>query len=138
MGNKPFHAPLQKPKRILDIGAGTGILTVKLGREFPDAEVIGVDISPVPNRHKKPDNVTFVQGNVLDLVKNGDPVRWRVENSWSKTAGTEGYFVASDRWMDEFCYQAVVDPSVVDSSVTDVLKQKATVLPLWDPMGALA
>lgn len=74
----------------------------------------------------------------VHLDKDGKPVRWRVENSWSETAGTEGYFVMSDAWMDEFVYQAVVDPSVVAKEVRDVLKQEAKVLPLWDPMGALA
>jgi bleomycin hydrolase len=74
----------------------------------------------------------------VHLDSEGKPVRWRVENSWSATAGTEGYFVMSDKWMDEFCYQAVVDPSFVSKEVRDVLKQKPKVLPLWDPMGALA
>lgn len=41
----------------------------------------------------------------VHLDKDGMPVRWRVENSWSETAGTDGYFVMSDEWMDEFCYQ---------------------------------
>lgn len=71
----------------------------------------------------------------VHLDDEGNSVRWRVENSWSESAGDHGYFVASDAWMDEFCYQAVVDPSVVGSDVTDVLKQKPKVLPLWDPMG---
>ncbi len=74
----------------------------------------------------------------VHLDKEGKPVRWRVENSWSVAAGTEGYFVMSDSWMDEFCYQAVVDPAVVSKEVRDVLSQEAKVLPLWDPMGALA
>ncbi|EMD00653.1 hypothetical protein BAUCODRAFT_566432 [Baudoinia panamericana UAMH 10762] len=74
----------------------------------------------------------------VHLDRDGKPVRWRVENSWSDKAGTDGYFVMSDEWMDEFCYQVVVDPSVVSQSVRDVLKQKPKVLPLWDPMGALA
>lgn len=43
----------------------------------------------------------------VHLDKDGKPVRWRVENSWSETAGTEGYFVMSDKWMDEFTYQVV-------------------------------
>lgn len=70
--------------------------------------------------------------------KTGKPVRWRVENSWSESAGTNGYFVMSDAWMDEFVYQAVVDPSVVSKETRDVLKQEPLVLDLWDPMGALA
>lgn len=41
---------------------------------------------------------------------DGKPVRWRVQNSWGEAAGTKGWFVMSDKWMDEFVYQAVVDP----------------------------
>lgn len=74
----------------------------------------------------------------VHLDKDNKPVRWRVENSWSDAAGTDGYFVMSDKWMDEFCYQAVVDTSVLAKGVRDVLKQEPEVLPLWDPMGALA
>ena len=40
----------------------------------------------------------------------GIPVRWRVQNSWGEGAGTKGWFVMSDKWMDQFVYQAVVDP----------------------------
>ena len=43
-------------------------------------------------------------------VIDGKPVRWRVQNSWGDSAGTKGWFVMSDAWMDEFVYQAVVDP----------------------------
>ena len=74
----------------------------------------------------------------VHLDEDGKAVRWRVENSWSEAAGTDGYFVMLDKWMDEFCYQAIVDPSVVSKEVRDVLKQSPKVLPLWDPMGALA
>jgi bleomycin hydrolase len=71
-------------------------------------------------------------------VLDGKPVRWRVENSWSNTAGTDGYFVMTDKWMDEYVYQAVVDPSFVSADVRKVLDTDPITLPLWDPMGALA
>lgn len=74
----------------------------------------------------------------VHLDKDNKPVRWRVENSWSEERGTNGYFVMSDDWMDEFCYQAVIDLSLLGKDVRDVLKQRPKVLPLWDPMGALA
>jgi ubiquinone/menaquinone biosynthesis C-methylase UbiE len=35
-----------KPRRILDLGCGTGSTTLMLKRAFPDAEVIGLDLSP--------------------------------------------------------------------------------------------
>jgi bleomycin hydrolase len=74
----------------------------------------------------------------VHLDEEGKSVRWRVQNSWGTTAGDGGWFVMSDRWMDEFVYQAVVEPRFVSKEVMDVLNSEPLVLPLWDPMGALA
>jgi bleomycin hydrolase len=71
-------------------------------------------------------------------VESGKSIRWRVENSWSDAVGDKGYFVCTDAWFDEFVYQAVVDPIFVSTKVKNVLEQDPIVLPLWDPMGALA
>ncbi|KYK60656.1 putative LAP3-member of the GAL regulon [Drechmeria coniospora] len=70
--------------------------------------------------------------------ETGKPVRWRVQNSWGTAPGDKGWFVMSDAWADEFVYQAVVDPRFCSKEVRDVLKKEPIVLPLWDPMGALA
>lgn len=70
--------------------------------------------------------------------KSGKPVRWRVQNSWGVTAGDKGWFVMSDAWLDEFVYQAVIDPKFVSKEVRDVLNKDTIDLPLWDPMGSLA
>lgn len=72
MDNKPFHAPIKDPKRIIDIGCGTGVMTVELAKAYPDAEVIGLDLSPVPERHEKLPNLTYIQGDVRELAKGGD------------------------------------------------------------------
>ncbi|KAK3695410.1 peptidase C1B, bleomycin hydrolase [Podospora appendiculata] len=69
---------------------------------------------------------------------SGETVRWRVQNSWGTAAGSDGWFVMSDAWMDEFVYQAVVDPKFLSKEVRDVLRSEPVVLPLWDPMGSLA
>ncbi len=57
-------------------------------------------------------------------VVDRKPVRWRVQNSWGETPGTKGWFVMTDKWMDEFVYQAVVDPQYVSQDVKDVLKKE--------------
>ncbi len=35
-----------RPRRILDLGCGTGAMTTRLQQKFPQAEVIGLDLSP--------------------------------------------------------------------------------------------
>ncbi|KAL4407740.1 UMTA [Colletotrichum abscissum] len=43
-----FLAPLSRsPQKVLDVGTGTGIWAIDFADEFPSAEVIGVDISPI-------------------------------------------------------------------------------------------
>ncbi|KAF1817550.1 SAM dependent methyltransferase [Eremomyces bilateralis CBS 781.70] len=43
-----FVAPIgEDPQRILDIGTGSGIWAIDVADQYPSAEVIGVDISPV-------------------------------------------------------------------------------------------
>ena len=46
MSNKLYFAPIKNPENILDIGTGTGIWSIEIGDEFPDANVIGTDLSP--------------------------------------------------------------------------------------------
>ena len=74
----------------------------------------------------------------VQIDEDSKSVRWRVQNSWGADAGTEGYWVMTDGWMDEYVYQIVVDPGFVAKEVRDVLDSEPVVLPLWDPMGALA
>ncbi|KAF4920595.1 Secondary metabolism regulator LAE1 [Colletotrichum viniferum] len=55
-----YHAQLDPNKvhRILDVGTGTGIWAVQIADEFPNAEVIGNDLSPVQTEWVPP-NVKF-------------------------------------------------------------------------------
>ncbi|KAF0315334.1 hypothetical protein GQ607_017442 [Colletotrichum asianum] len=60
LSGKLYLAPLQKDKvrRILDIGTGTGIWAVEMGDCFPNAEIIGNDLSPIQTPWVPP-NVKF-------------------------------------------------------------------------------
>ena len=73
----------------------------------------------------------------VDLV-NGEPTKWKVENSWGEKVGTKGYFVMSDDWMNEFVYQFVINKKYLTDAQLEAQKQDPVVLKPWDPMGALA
>ena len=47
LGSELCVTKLDRPRRILDVGTGTGIWAVDMGDEFPSAEIIGTDLSPI-------------------------------------------------------------------------------------------
>ncbi len=72
----------------------------------------------------------------VDLDKEGKPIKWQVENSWGANSGYQGTIIMTDKWFDEYMFRVVVDKKYVPSKVLDVLKEKPTMLPAWDPMFA--
>jgi len=65
-------APLKNPKRALDCGTGTGIWAVDFGDQYPECEVLGVDISPIQPSWMPP-NVRFEVDDVeADWVHEKD------------------------------------------------------------------
>ena len=74
----------------------------------------------------------------VDLDEAGRPLKWKVENSWGEKVGTDGYFVASDAWMDEYTYQIVVRKELLTAEELTAYEAEPIVLAPWDPMGALA
>ena len=72
----------------------------------------------------------------VDLDSNGNPVKWQVENSWGASSGHHGTIIMTDEWFNEYMFRLVVDKKYVPAKVLDVLKEKPTKLPAWDPMFA--
>lgn len=73
----------------------------------------------------------------VDIV-DGKSTKWKVENSWGEKVGTNGFFVMSDEWMDEYTYQIVVRKEFLTAEQLAAFEAEPQVLAPWDPMGALA
>ena len=79
--------------------------------------------------------MTFTGVNIAD---DGKPDRWRVQNSWGKDVGKEGFWVMSDEWFDQFTYQIVVNKKYLTKAQRELFTQSPIELEPWDPMGSLA
>lgn len=77
-----------------------------------------------------------LQGVHLD--EEGWPQRWRVENSWGKDRGKDGYYLMSDEWFSEYTYQVVVHKKYLSEEQLAQYEGEMKVLEPWDPMGSLA
>ncbi|ODQ81282.1 hypothetical protein BABINDRAFT_160651 [Babjeviella inositovora NRRL Y-12698] len=77
----------------------------------------------------------------VHLDAQGVPVRWRVENSWGKTSGIDGYYIMTHDYFKEYVYQVVADKKELGADLTKLFedgKKDPIVLPPWDAMGSLA
>ncbi|SET53314.1 bleomycin hydrolase [Salinibacillus kushneri] len=71
-------------------------------------------------------------------LADGKPNRWKIENSWGTKAGNDGYFVASDEWMNQYTYQVVIHKKYLSEELKKAWEKEPVMLKPWDPMGSLA
>lgn len=60
--------------------------------------------------------------------------KWMVENSWGASAGHKGHLIMTDEWFDNYMFRLCIRKQYVSQKYLDMLKQKPTLLPAWDPM----
>ncbi|MBQ8082462.1 MAG: C1 family peptidase [Clostridia bacterium] len=73
----------------------------------------------------------------VNLDENGQPTRWKIENSWGDENGKKGYYICSDSWFDAYVFLAAVEREYLGYLAALAEKAPRTLNP-WDPMGTLA
>jgi bleomycin hydrolase len=74
----------------------------------------------------------------VSFDENGNPDKWKIENSWGDEMGNKGYYLASAAWFDTYVFQAVVHTKYLPDEIVACLSKKPHDLNPWDPMGTLA
>lgn len=67
-------------------------------------------------------------------IKDGVPQKWMVENSWGADSGYRGCLIMTDQWFAEYMFRVVAEKKYVPADILEMLSQKPTLLPAWDPM----
>ena len=97
------------------------------GTEFTFDKGQGLEYGDSPSNHA----MTLTGVN---LGPDGVPDRWKVENSWGKDNGDDGYFVASADWFDRFAQEIVIRREFLDEATKAAADGEATVLDPWEPL----
>lgn len=63
---------------------------------------------------------------------DGRPDRWKIENSWGKDVGDDGYFVCSGNYFHEYVYEAVIDRRHFSPEQLAMLEKKPVIINAWD------
>ncbi|GIG70650.1 aminopeptidase C [Phytomonospora endophytica] len=71
-------------------------------------------------------------------VRDGEALRWRVENSWGDEKGQSGYWTMTSAWFREYVFEISARRSALPAELAAGLDTEPIVLPAWDPMGSLA
>ena len=70
----------------------------------------------------------------VNLDEDGKPNRWKVENSWGKDAGKDGYYVMSDAWFDRYVTELIIRKEYLDERTLAAVDSEPVTLQPWQPI----
>jgi len=112
----------------------TGICDTKL---FDYESLMGTEFT----MNKAERIMTFDSGSAhamtltaVDLDSNGNPIKWKVENSWSEASGVKGCVLMTNEWFNEYMFRLVVNKEYVPEALLKEYDQKPTMLTTDDPL----
>lgn len=70
----------------------------------------------------------------VDVDKDGQPRRWKVENSWGPSYGQAGCLIMTNRWFNEYMFRLVVDKQYVSPELQREAGQEPVMVMPEDPL----
>lgn len=80
-------------------------------------ELFGIDLVLNHNDILKTNSLTGTHCIIITGVNivDGKPNRWKLENSWGEKYGKNGYYVATNEYMDRYVYRAIINKKYLNN-----------------------
>ncbi len=98
-------------------------------------DIYGVEFNTDKKRNTLIKNINSTHAMVftgLD-VKDGKPLKWKVENSWGPKSGNNGFYAMYDNWVDLYVVRVVIDKRFVPQKYIKILQSKPIIIPETEP-----
>lgn len=107
-----------------------------MGNIYDYDKLFGID-----SQMSKGERLDYWQGQVshamtltgVNLI-NGQPNRWKVENSWGEKYGEKGYYTMDQKWFEDYVYDVVINKKFLTKEEIAEYEQDPEVLPAWDAL----
>ncbi len=70
----------------------------------------------------------------VDLDAQGNPLKWKVENSWGADSGQNGYLIMTAEWFREYMFRLVVDRKYCPEAILKAYETKPVMVMPEDPL----
>ncbi len=110
-----------------------GLMDAKL---YHREELLGIDFTMSKKERLETHQAEVTHAMTLtgyNLV-DGQPDRWKIENSWGEKNGDQGYFVMSQDWFEQYTYEAVINKKYLTNEIKQIANQTPIKLAAWDSL----
>lgn len=61
----------------------------------------------------------------VNLDKDGKPDRWKVQNSYGKQMGINGFYICMDNWFTDYVTSVTIHRSLLSEELSKLLDEEA-------------
>ena len=102
--------------------------------------IVGLNVSLTKEKRLKtylslPNHAMVINGYHSEEKK---VMRWKIENSWGKDSGSNGYLLMTDSWYSEYVFQIVINKKYMNNKELELLDSEPQIIEPWEPLGTLA
>ena len=97
-------------------------------------DIFDIDLSMDKNSILKTNGITNCHCMLITGVNIIDDkvTKWKIENSWGSKVGNQGYYIATNDWVNKYVHRIVINKKFLDKKHIEILNQEKIKLDKWD------